>query len=703
MDEVKVRYRARRSSSSKISSKNLVKKTEKRSKSGCLTCRNRKKKCDEVKPCCKGCRRNFLQCVWPGEVAPSSSAEELSKKKHNYGFYNLTMHDLIDEELKSVSIPREKIPLTKKPFVMLRMSKRGDLHIRQKDGSLLPVDDFPTVDQLSVGDEASTQSTPAEYLPGGNPSTSNYDSNLKEMFDLQWVPDQIFSASDQVFNWFTRQDHKEGVAKIENLPNTSTKDIDALEAIVSNEQNVSSYNFFYDANDPLAQKYNSVLNKFDENDFSDLKEFSKDENFLIYACINRWLPRMGPQDTHPLLTTRATFTAHFESNYVIKEVFMCCGATFLEWYDRTTFGPLSAQLYASSLALITKYLSDNPFYGTEAWLLASYQLLCLRNKTTNTTSVDDCIYCLANSYRIIKATYYVSGHTDSKRLLFVPTETTQQQPVHNLSYEIENRALEVEEQIDNVKNHLILQPHERMFLESFVYNYSVAILWASDLTGLPNPFSIFKELSHVLKCPIYHCELQFMNNPIFGAAPDAFEILAKASYIARLPMPLDPSSVWLRHAYKLHSMASFYTSPVLPGKLDGSRAHENSRLNLHVGRVISKVCYLLLDKIIHYDNYNIVDAQPMVAEIIAILDKVPADNLVWGILLWATIACGVFAFEPHHQQRILVHLQDVGGMLHMLSIFETQKFLQGVWDQPLDVRLDALFLCRRKAGVKVNC
>ncbi|ESW99602.1 hypothetical protein HPODL_05201 [Ogataea parapolymorpha DL-1] len=36
-----------------------------RTKSGCFTCRKRKKKCDERFPVCSGCSRNFLHCSWP--------------------------------------------------------------------------------------------------------------------------------------------------------------------------------------------------------------------------------------------------------------------------------------------------------------------------------------------------------------------------------------------------------------------------------------------------------------------------------------------------------------------------------------------------------------------------------------------------------------------------------------------------------------
>lgn len=43
---------------------------KKRTKSGCLACRGRKKKCDEdkVDGKCQACIRNFLDCCWPTEV-----------------------------------------------------------------------------------------------------------------------------------------------------------------------------------------------------------------------------------------------------------------------------------------------------------------------------------------------------------------------------------------------------------------------------------------------------------------------------------------------------------------------------------------------------------------------------------------------------------------------------------------------------------
>lgn len=50
---------------------------KKRTKSGCLTCRGRKKKCDENKidGKCQACIRNFLDCCWPTtEASPAPNA-----------------------------------------------------------------------------------------------------------------------------------------------------------------------------------------------------------------------------------------------------------------------------------------------------------------------------------------------------------------------------------------------------------------------------------------------------------------------------------------------------------------------------------------------------------------------------------------------------------------------------------------------------
>lgn len=44
-----------------------------RVKTGCLTCRARRKKCDEQKPVCAGCKRNKITCSWVWDGQPRMS------------------------------------------------------------------------------------------------------------------------------------------------------------------------------------------------------------------------------------------------------------------------------------------------------------------------------------------------------------------------------------------------------------------------------------------------------------------------------------------------------------------------------------------------------------------------------------------------------------------------------------------------------
>ncbi|CAK7903206.1 hypothetical protein CAAN1_07S06370 [[Candida] anglica] len=56
--------------------------TKRRTKSGCLTCRKRKKKCDEdvVDGKCQGCTRNFLECCWPEKPVSAAISTTPSPK-----------------------------------------------------------------------------------------------------------------------------------------------------------------------------------------------------------------------------------------------------------------------------------------------------------------------------------------------------------------------------------------------------------------------------------------------------------------------------------------------------------------------------------------------------------------------------------------------------------------------------------------------
>ena len=54
-----------------------------RARTGCLTCRRRRKKCDERKPRCAGCLRNHLSCEWPAALLLPGRQERIPIRQSN--------------------------------------------------------------------------------------------------------------------------------------------------------------------------------------------------------------------------------------------------------------------------------------------------------------------------------------------------------------------------------------------------------------------------------------------------------------------------------------------------------------------------------------------------------------------------------------------------------------------------------------------
>ena len=641
MPKLRVRYRQSKLFKNKSSATTLV---EKRSSRGCLTCRDRHKKCDEKKPLCSGCKENFLRCVWRDN-------EEAQEEPHM--FLNFHLDDWkVRERGKSMKLT---LAVTqKRNFYSLTLRKNVLAKFNEELGHLEELKRFPTAKQLEAS-ELEPEST-AELACASLPFL------------------------DECTIWLSRQvtPHLTDSLTISN--SSIERAIEKAEQGKLSDDSLktrSFYNYLFDDSHPMAQKFESILQCLNKGEFDIIPKRCTDELFLLYVSVKHWLVSLGPQETHPLLTTQATFTKNFEDNTVLKEVFLCCGATFMEYYDSETFSTLSTDLYQSSLTLIKKFLEDNPDENDKPWLLASYQLLCLRNKTAINSTVNDCVSCLTSSYQIIKSPYYLSK--------IKSISTTGERYVEELVLQMEH---------DTSIQKPELEPHDRMFLESFIYNYSVAILWAIDISKLPNPYSVYEVLGNSLKCFIYQCDVRWMNNPIFGAASEAFEILAKASYIARLPMPLDKESIWFKRAMQLQKQAYYHTPSILPSADQTSleeKVYQNCKTNLLVGEVVAKTSFLLISKVIQYKEFDLLSYQNTVSEIVDNMEKIPKKDFIWGLLTWSVIVCGIFTVDTENQKKILSYLDYIRDKFHMLPLFNSKLFLFKTWELPLADRSDILF------------
>ncbi|KAM9932150.1 hypothetical protein OXX80_008208 [Metschnikowia pulcherrima] len=62
----------------------MIPKPQARSRSGCFTCRRRKKKCDEsAYPDCRNCTSNKLQCSWPDHVVSAQEQDSATVSKES--------------------------------------------------------------------------------------------------------------------------------------------------------------------------------------------------------------------------------------------------------------------------------------------------------------------------------------------------------------------------------------------------------------------------------------------------------------------------------------------------------------------------------------------------------------------------------------------------------------------------------------------
>ncbi|KAI8938792.1 hypothetical protein NX059_004655 [Plenodomus lindquistii] len=74
----------------------LAKQAKARSKTGCTTCRKRKKKCDETKPFCMSCQKNNIHCEGykPVEIWKSGKERAAEGKTHNEQLLNQAHKDV---------------------------------------------------------------------------------------------------------------------------------------------------------------------------------------------------------------------------------------------------------------------------------------------------------------------------------------------------------------------------------------------------------------------------------------------------------------------------------------------------------------------------------------------------------------------------------------------------------------------------------
>ncbi|CAE6472283.1 unnamed protein product [Rhizoctonia solani] len=295
-----------------------------RSRDGCLTCKAKRKKCDEIRPICLRCSKVGSECSWPSRQYDIDPRIEFS-------FYDW---EVINEALQSTSCSMEPTTLSS------AASESGQNHVftRQKGPSIGIDLGVPDLGQNLNGFEGS--STLVNYY---NPKPT-FIANGSGLVDTR-----ALAASSQL--WEYAQDHG---PKIMWPPTTDEqKDSFDPEGIM-----------------PVIQRSIDVLRITDDPVFQDVRDFFA--NFLTrfyydYAAIHKSL--------HVRIRRR------FEASDALKQGMLGMAALFRSNYEQsivpTSMGRYAKELYrlaSHTLQLEVENSSISPWVKLAGlWELMNYE------------------------------------------------------------------------------------------------------------------------------------------------------------------------------------------------------------------------------------------------------------------------------------------------------------------------------------------
>ncbi|SCU93672.1 LAMI_0E15192g1_1 [Lachancea mirantina] len=622
-------------------SENSIKRT--RSRAGCYTCRLRRKKCNEVRPKCDVCSKNMLKCIWPEAGHGRLTKEMRERMKREVDFYD-------EFSRNGISGPRESKLISGNSDTIEYASIAVETSNKIESPRITTFVNYTTGRRkkfVRLGDEPHIKT---EY----ELDTANYDDNASVVTFMS-ENDDFFSANNgRPADGATPQSISEHEQTFGHKSYKSSPELTFCTSTVHLEDDTE----FHGLDEEQTERfYRRLMQQFVfwsdscrkgkrglESQAADRLDLTGDELLLYYTCIHYFLPAVGPQHTVPALTTTETFVPLLAEHPIVTRVFLCCGATFLAWCQPDKYSDVAEALYQESRAELTAELESNRTRGDETWAFACFQLLCLTDKLHNGSGpsmVDRSVDNLGHSFLIIK----------HKR--------------------------------QTIKNNGS-SPTERMLIESFIYNYAVSLLVAQDVSRLPDPFGeLFHELVLMLKSPIFDdCDVEWMNNPVLGPSVDAFEMLAQVSYMSRLPLPLR-ENVWKEKAQGLLNECLYYTPPALPPEIRKSPGkYAKYRPGLLCGSIISKACYLLVSKILKYEEFNLREhqIQGVVHYAVQSLQEIEKGNPLLCILLWSLLVIGAFTVDPGDRLVIKEYLKSTSETIHSYGAEKINHLLLSIWE-----------------------
>ncbi|KAK6198547.1 fungal-specific transcription factor domain-containing protein [Scheffersomyces amazonensis] len=166
-------------------------KNSKRSRDGCLTCKIRKKKCDEIKPICSACLRLKKECFWidsqmsedqirqlKSKVIAEESNNKLRKRKSKSSSNNIYNNDIVRESISSYSPAPVPVPVHDSTNIQHPIPlSNSNSDTRQHHPMIVSTSSISSVESKSPDDLYSSvriNPSPSNYITSNN-SPGNID------------------------------------------------------------------------------------------------------------------------------------------------------------------------------------------------------------------------------------------------------------------------------------------------------------------------------------------------------------------------------------------------------------------------------------------------------------------------------------------------------------------------------------------------
>lgn len=645
-----------------IRNPNPKRRKHNRVRTGCFTCRKRKKKCDEHQPNCENCIRNKLKCQYPSQW---NEALPLNFKLETFQYDELVpLHykrKKISTNLKSQKVPQDLFG------VFLLNTSSLDVSNSNRKNNGIP----------AIGETVDTENVEKEVIDTKLGNSTSYES--VEIVTQSPIK-SLSSTPSTSLSLLTHNDNQAAEHK--------TIEVD-------HPDNALSWVF----TGPVTNLH--LFGKYIPN-----IELSPQDAELYVHCARDFMQQVSLPHAHPSLSPPNVWVNLVLESSILIDVYLSCGATYLAClHQNLKVDPLheqsSQQLQINDNAQLSqkyrelseiKYnlavkslmlaISTNSIDLDSDWLMTAGLSLCLRDRANG-----------------------LNGSRCTKHVSFV--------------YNLIKRRIDKKRQSQSLGNALpllsLITPVERLLIDSFLFNYTCSLLTCGkqDYASLPSPYSFFPDIENWFDAPIVqNCEVKWMNNPVLGAARNSFQTLAKLIYLLRSHYEFDGDAddnshytndetfwelilalndqeidqVEKDNVLKLNQLLKIFplgSKTMVTSHTGEQLSYSVLRSNLAVSIITIHACKILAAKLI---NPKIPAYLPEIQHLVSIILEelslyIPQDNYSSSICIASLFFCGVAIINKPQQGLLCYKLSNLKNNLSQIVANNLISILKKCWDR----------------------